>query len=138
MPRADAGRVLSNVMPVYAFEGDVPDLPPYSTTSTTNPAGSMHDFEPGYLFPTAMGIPVLLDADQTTLRTELDAQFTDFAATGSPNGDGLPTWPTYSQSSGNLVMSLEAAGDDQLLSKAAISFDHQCGFWNKHQPRPAT
>jgi para-nitrobenzyl esterase len=128
--------LLSKAMPVYAFEGDVPDLPPYSTTSTTNPAGSMHDFEPGYLFPTAMGIPVLLDADQTTLRTEIDAQFTDFAATGSPNGNGLPTWPTYSQSSGNLVMSLEAAGDDQLLSKAAISFDHQCGFWNKISPAP--
>jgi para-nitrobenzyl esterase len=126
---------LSKVMPVYAYEGDDPDLPPYSTT-TTNPAGSQHDWEPGYLFPTAMGIPVTLDPDQATLRQELIAQFTAFARTGSPNTSGVPLWPQYNARTGDLVMSLQPAGDDELMSSAAISFDHNCGFWDRISPKP--
>jgi para-nitrobenzyl esterase len=126
---------LSKAMPVYAYEGDTPDLPPY-TTGTTTPAGSQHDWEPGYLFPTAMGIPVTLDADQATLRTELIAQFTAFARSGSPNTTGVPQWPRYSSRTGDLVMSLQPAGDDELMSAAAISFDHNCGFWDKISPKP--
>ena len=128
---------LSNVMPVYAFEGDTPDLPPYST-ATANPPGSQHDWEPGYLFPTAMGIPVdsQLDANQATLRTELIAQITAFARTGSPNTTGVPLWPRYKSDTGYLVMSLQPGGDDELMSAAAISFDHQCAFWDRISPKP--
>ena len=126
---------LSKAMPVYAFEGDNPDLPPY-TTGTTTPAGSMHDWEPGYLFPTAMGIPVILDADQATLRSELIAQFTAFARTGSPNTTGVPLWPQFNSRTGDLVMSLQPAGDDELMSASAISFDHDCAFWDKISPKP--
>jgi para-nitrobenzyl esterase len=128
---------LSKAMPVYAFEGDDADLPPY-TTGTTTPAGSMHDWEPGYLFPTAMGIPIdsQLDANQATLRTELIAQITAFAATGSPNTTGVPLWPRYKSNTGYLVMSLQPAGDDELMSAAAISFDHQCAFWDRISPKP--
>lgn len=126
---------LSKAMPVYAYEGDDSDLPPYNTAAA-NPAGSQHDWEPGYLFPTAMGIPVTLDADQAAMRTELIAQFTAFARTGSPNTTGVPEWPQYSASSGNLVMSLQPAGDDELMSADAISFDHDCGFWDKISPKP--
>jgi para-nitrobenzyl esterase len=126
---------LSKAMPVYAYEGDDPDLPPYSTAAT-DPPGSQHDWEPGYLFPTAMGIPVALDANQAAMRTELIEQFTAFARTGSPNTTGVPEWPQYSASSGNLVMSLQPAGDDELISADAISFDHDCGFWDNISPRP--
>jgi para-nitrobenzyl esterase len=126
---------LSKAMPVYAFEGDDPDLPPYAT-GTTTPAGSMHDWEPGYLFPTAMGIPVTLDADQAALRTELIAQFTAFARTGSPNTTGVPLWPQFNSRTGDLVMSLQPAGDDELMARSAISFDHQCGFWDRISPKP--
>jgi len=128
---------LSKVMPLYAFEGDNPDLPPYST-ATANPPGSQHDWEPGYLFPTAMGIPIdsQLDANQATLRSELIAQITAFAATGSPNTTGVPLWPRYKSDTGYLVMSLQPAGDDELMSAAAISFDHQCAFWDRISPKP--
>jgi para-nitrobenzyl esterase len=128
---------LSKVMPLYAFEGDVPDLPPYST-ATANPPGSSHDWEPGYLFPTAMGIPIdsQLDANQATFRSELIAQITAFAATGSPNTTGVPLWSRYKSNTGYLVMSLQPGGDDELMSAAAISFDHQCAFWDKISPKP--
>jgi para-nitrobenzyl esterase len=128
---------LSKVMPLYAFEGDDPDLPPYST-ATADPPGSQHDWEPGYLFPTAMGIPIdsQLDANQATLRSELIAQITAFAATGSPNTTGVPLWPRYKSDTGYLVMSLQPAGDDELMSAAAISFDHQCEFWDRISPKP--
>ena len=128
---------LSNVMPVYAFEGDNPDLPPYST-ATANPGGSVHDWEPGYLFPTAMGIPITsqLDANQATLRSELIAQITAFARTGSPNTTGVPQWPRFNSSTGDLVMSLQPAGDDELMARAAISFDHNCAFWDRISPKP--
>ena len=128
---------LSKVMPLYAFEGDNPDLPPYSPASP-NPPGSSHDWEPGYLFPTAMGIPIdsQLDANQATLRSELIAQITAFAATGSPNTTGVPLWPRYKSDTGYLVMSLQPGGDDELMSAAAISFDHQCAFWDRISPKP--
>ena len=128
---------LSKVMPMYAFEGDTPDLPPYST-ATPNPPGSSHDWEPGYLFPTAMGIPIdsQLDADQATLRSELISQVTAFAATGSPNTTGVPLWPRYKSNTGYLVMSLQPGGDDELMSAAAISLDHQCAFWDRISPKP--
>jgi para-nitrobenzyl esterase len=128
---------LSKVMPMYAFEGDTPDLPPYST-ATPDPPGSSHDWEPGYLFPTAMGIPIdsQLDADQATLRSELISQVTAFAATGSPNTTGVPLWPRYKSNTGYLVMSLQPGGDDELMSAAAISFDHQCAFWDRISPKP--
>jgi para-nitrobenzyl esterase len=134
-PAVVRDQYLSKVMPVYAFEGDNPDLPPY-TIGTTNPAGSQHDWEPGYLFPTAMGIPVILDADQATLRSELIAQFTAFARTGSPNTTGVPLWPQLNSRTGDLVMSLQPAGDDELMSAAAISFDHNCAFWDEISPKP--
>jgi para-nitrobenzyl esterase len=126
---------LSKAMPVYAYEGDDPDLPPYST-ATTNPPGSQHDWQPGYLFPTAMGIPVNLDANQATLRSELIAQFTAFARTGSPNTTGVPLWPRFNNRTGDLVMSQQPAGDDELMSTAAISFDHNCRFWDRISPKP--
>ena len=128
---------LSKVMPMYAFEGDTPDLPPYST-ATPNPPGSSHDWEPGYLFPTAMGIPIdsQLDADQATLRSELISQVTAFAATGSPNTTGVPQWPRYKSNTGYLVMSLQPGGDDELMSADAISLDHQCAFWDRISPKP--
>ena len=126
---------LSKVMPVYAYEGDDPDLPLYNETE---PTGSSHDWQPGFLFPgdTAMTIPATLDANQATLRTELIAQFTAFARTGSPNTTGVPLWPRYNPGTGDLVMSLQPAGDDELMSAAAISFDHHCGFWDKISPKP--
>ena len=128
---------LSKVMPMYAFEGDTPDLPPYST-ATPNPPGSSHDWEPGYLFPTAMGIPIdsQLDANQATLRSELISQVTAFAATGSPNTTGVPLWPRYKANTGYLVMSLQPGGDDELMSADAISLDHQCAFWDRISPKP--
>jgi para-nitrobenzyl esterase len=136
-PALVRAQYLSTVMPLYAFEGDNPDLPPYST-ATANPPGSNHDWEPGYLFPTAMGIPIdsQLDANQATLRSELIAQITAFAATGSPNTTGVPLWPRYKPNTGYLVMSLQPAGDDELMSAAAISFDHQCAFWDRISPKP--
>lgn len=83
-----------------------------------------------------MGIPVTLYADQATLRTELIAQFTAFARTGSPNTTGVPVWPQYSSRTGDLVMSLQPAGDDELMSADAIPFDHECAFWDQISPKP--
>jgi hypothetical protein len=34
------------------------------------------------------------------------------------------------------VMSLQPGGDDELMSAAAISFDHQCAFWDRISPKP--
>jgi hypothetical protein len=38
--------------------------------------------------------------------------------------------------SGDLVRSLQAGGDDELMSADAMSFDHNCGFWDKISPKP--
>jgi para-nitrobenzyl esterase len=132
-PALTRDQLLSHAIPVYAYEGDNADMPLTSTADITEPQGSYHDWEPGLLFPgnLSMGITTNLDADQAVLASQLIDQFSAFARTGNPTTTGTPLWPQFTRRTGLLVMSLQPAGDSELTSAAAISFDHNCGFWDK-------
>jgi hypothetical protein len=51
-----------------------------------------------------------------------------FALRGSPNGPGLPRWPTYNRS--NVFLSLRAGGQSRTISDAQFAAAHQCGYWD--------
>jgi para-nitrobenzyl esterase len=123
---------LARVIPVYAYEGDNADMPLTSSANAAEPQGSYHDWEPGFLFPgnMSMNITTNLDADQAVLASQLIDQFTAFARTGDPTAPGSREWPRFTRRNGGLVMSLQPAGDSELTSTEAISFDHNCGFWD--------
>jgi para-nitrobenzyl esterase len=79
-----------------------------------------------------------LDADQAVLAGTLIDQFSAFARDGNPTTTGAPLWPQFTSRTGDLVMSLQPAGDSELTSADAIAFDHNCAFWNNlgGQPQP--
>lgn len=96
---------------------------PYNinTTSTTaiatdslRPAskGVAHFSEVAFVFnsPAVGG-----SADYQALSDQMSAQWITFAHDGSPNGPGLPNWPTYDSSPNgiNLVLQLDSQGGSQ-------------------------
>jgi para-nitrobenzyl esterase len=127
-------RRLSKWIPVYAYEGDDTDAPPSSFEGTTNPGGAYHVAELGFIFPGVFGITTNYDADQQALGDQIFAEFAAFARTGNPNAAGTPAWPQFG--AGQQVMSMQPAGDSELVSTATISGEHNCSFWNSISPKP--
>jgi para-nitrobenzyl esterase len=74
--------------------------------------GASHGADVSYTFGTlpdslfsAMGLPTLpddYDAVDARLSQEMMGHIVQFAKTGSPNGNGLPTWPRYREQEGYL------------------------------------
>jgi para-nitrobenzyl esterase len=56
--------------------------------------GAFHALEVGYVFGTIEKRPEIGERDRALSRT-MRAAWARFAATGDPNGPGLPTWPAY-------------------------------------------
>jgi para-nitrobenzyl esterase len=120
-----ADQAASRQAPVYAYEFAEDSGQIFGGF----PIGVGHGGELPYLFDGAFngagGSPTL-SAQQQRLSSEMIAYWSNFAATGNPNGAGLPHWSAY-------------RGDGRLLSLAAgsggivptdFSRAHQCGFWN--------
>lgn len=126
---------LAQWIPVYAYEGDDSDMPLNSSGNPAVPNGAYHDYEPGMLFPTAMGINPNFDADQQVLASQITAEFSAFARTGSPTTADTPAWPRFTGGS-QLVMSMQPAGDSAMVPASTISLEHNCGFWDSITPAP--
>jgi len=88
-----------------------PDLPP----------GAFHSSELSYLFEWA-GFTVNLTPAQQRLANQLIAHWGRFAATGDPNGPGLPTWLRFHGSNAQSM----APDDTHVIN---LQTQHQCGFW---------
>ena len=122
---------LARWMPVYGYEIDDNDLPPYRVGGA--PAGASHAmgwFLPDVFTPTAA---TGLDADQQALQNEEIAIVTQFAANGGTSPSGSPVWPLWNR--GHEVLSLQPAGDSELAPASQLAAQHSCGFWDKLAPR---
>lgn len=120
---------LARRMPTYAYELDDNDLPPYDPTT---PAGSAPGAEHigGWFLRTRH---TALDADQQALQSEELATVAGFARTGDPSAPGTPEWPRYLNTSSD-VMSLQPAGDSELVSATQLRAQHDCAFWDTLTP----
>ena len=70
-----------------------------------------------------------LDANQQVLQDDEPAFVTAFARNGNPNTNGVPVWPKLNNTSD--VMSLQPAGDGELVTTNELAVQHNCAFWDR-------
>ena len=126
-PALTTDRDLARWMPVYAYEIDDNDIPPYTAAGGTA-AGASH-VGAWFLNPHTPA----LDANQQVLQNTEVAYVTTFAATGKPTMTNTPIWPGFTSASQE-VMSLQPAGDSEIITAAEMSAQHNCSFWDKVAP----
>ncbi len=129
-PALRAERNISGRAPLYGYEIDDTDPPPLFPSSL--PMGAFHGGEIVLLFP-QLNFPGIstpsLDADQQALSDQMTAEWTTFARTGDPTAVGTPLWSQFG-SKGGTVMSLQPAGDSQLITVTQLAEVHHCGLWD--------
>ena len=105
---------------VFAYEDDDADSP-----GSTLPLGANHSA----INRLAHDAPASLDPNQLALQEQVLAEWTGFARNGVPSAPGTPAWAPFT-APGNPVMSLQAAGDSELVPSSWITTQHNCGFWD--------
>jgi para-nitrobenzyl esterase len=115
---------LARWMPVYGYEIDDNDIPPYAAGPAGSAAGASH-VGAWFLNP----VSPALDANQQALQDEEVASVTHFARTGNPDATGTPDWPEFNRSHAEMV--LAPAGDSAATSISEIMAIHNCAFWDQ-------
>ncbi|MGY1792699.1 carboxylesterase/lipase family protein [Geodermatophilus sp. SYSU D00525] len=97
---------------------------PFSFPAGLYDEGAQHAGELPYLFPGLFGDG--LTAEQQQLATTMVRYWTNFAATGNPNGSGVPAWHRYSGPSD--VQGLDVASQGG-VGPVDVAADADCAFW---------
>ncbi|MER5461750.1 carboxylesterase family protein [Streptomyces sp. NPDC002668] len=119
--RAD-GRLYSGRVPVYAYEFNDPQAPPFIPAPHT-PQGAFHASELAYLFPMD-ALPLTTEA-QRRLSVTMTGYWARFVATGNPNGPGAPIWPRYGANRDRI----QVLAPDRTAPTTGFAADHHCAFW---------
>jgi para-nitrobenzyl esterase len=114
-------------MPVYGYEIDDNDIPPYAAAGGVA-AGASH-VGAWFLNP----VTPALDANQQVLQNQEIEYVTTFARTGNPTTSGAPVWPRFDPANPEEI-SLHPAGDTEVVTAAEVSAQHHCGFWDRIAP----
>ncbi|HEU5417322.1 MAG TPA: carboxylesterase family protein [Streptosporangiaceae bacterium] len=117
-------------MPVYAYEIDDADLPPYTAPRVPDTPGGAAHVGGWFLGTVRPG----LDADQQALQNQEIAEVAAFARYRNPSARGTLPWPEFGQS--RAEMSMQAAGDSEMMPVSALATVHNCAFWDRITPRP--
>jgi para-nitrobenzyl esterase len=116
---------LSNFTNTYAYEFNDENAPPQPPPAGLSfPLGAYHGSEIQYLFDSVF-TPELNPAQQQ-LSAAMVSYWTNFAATGDPNGGSLPTWSLYNPTS-DIFQSLIPPTP---TTESTFNTDHLCDFWN--------
>jgi para-nitrobenzyl esterase len=119
-----ANRLLAPWVPVYAYEFADENAPwpiPLFPLSTGGMKGAGHTSELPYLWK----MDVALTDAQQRLSTTMIKYWTNFAAHGDPNGEGLPAWPKFSSSSPQSM----TFRTDRVAAESTFRDVHKCKFW---------
>ena len=128
MDRLTAGLFVRQGHPawVYSFDRAAPGSDPVKV-------GAFHCGELAYVFGTQNTIDRPWEDTDRTLAGEMSSYWVRFAATGNPNGPGLPDWPAYDEKS-RYVKDFGARVSTGPSPKAAPLFEAYLGA----RLRPAT
>jgi para-nitrobenzyl esterase len=123
---ADAHEALSAVPePVYAHQFRDRTASPLADFPVPGyPEDAQHGVELPYLFPGPFGAP--LTPEQQELSATTVRYWTTFAATGDPNGSGVPGWHRYRDAGDVQGLDVASAGGVGPVDVAAGS---NCSFW---------
>ncbi|MFI7636184.1 carboxylesterase/lipase family protein [Nonomuraea sp. NPDC049400] len=126
-PTLAGNRLLARKTPVYQYEfadGDAP-RPAGFPVPRTFPLGAYHGAELSYLFDgPGAAIGTRPSSGQRRLADQMIGYWTNFAATGNPNGQSLPRWKPLTSKSANDVHTLTPNGSD-----GDVAAQHHCRFW---------
>lgn len=117
-----ANQLAAPHVPVYAYvfaDGTAP-YPAPIFDAPGNVAGAAHTKELSYLFHQNELTPA-----QRRIADTMIAYWTNFAATGNPNGKGLPGWPRYEPGE-QMVMTFASS---TVHADTGFYARHKCGFW---------
>ncbi|HVZ16149.1 MAG TPA: carboxylesterase/lipase family protein [Terriglobales bacterium] len=94
--------------PVYRYEFD--QAPPAGEDAKDPLAGKLayHSAEIEYVFQTLKSKGLPFTKDDYAVSDVMSTYWTNFARTGNPNSNGLPTWPEYNTEDKYQVMHLKA------------------------------
>ena len=120
-------------MPTYAYEIDDNDIPPYAPAGPGVVAAGASHVGAWFLNPEPTGF---LDANQQVLQNQEIAYVTAFARSGNPStATGAPPWPRFNSANPEEI-SLQPAGDTEVVTTAEVSAQHNCAFWDRIAPKP--
>jgi para-nitrobenzyl esterase len=124
--------LLSKSVPVYSYQFDYRDAPYYFPEMPGFDPLAAHTIDIQFLFPLwhggELGVPHPLNDAETKLSNELVAAWTNFAASGNPNGSGDTPWHRYV--AGNGPYYSENIPGSSTVSADQFAAQHHCDFWD--------
>jgi para-nitrobenzyl esterase len=128
-------RLWAKWVPVYEYEFNDQGAPYYfPPLPGFNPLAA-HTIDIQFLFPNwhggVLGVnhPASLSAQEMALSDQLVAAWTNFTASGNPNGTGNSPWPQYTEQPGAPAILSETVPNLSTFTLAQWSANHHCGFW---------
>jgi para-nitrobenzyl esterase len=116
---------------VYSYQTFDPDAPESHVHAQFSTIGAGHDSDLSELFQwdDFTSEPPRLSAEQQRYAVQLGRYWGQFAATGDPNGAGLPTWRPMNE---GYVQYLETdrTGGTRSVTNAEYQEDHKYRFWS--------
>ncbi|HEX4583984.1 MAG TPA: carboxylesterase family protein [Burkholderiaceae bacterium] len=123
-------------VPVYEYEFNDQSAPYYFPILPGFTPLAAHTIDIQFLFPDWHGgvlgfnHPATLTAEEEKLSDELVAAWTNFAATGNPNGTGNSPWPRYTTSDDQPAFLSENVPTLSTFTNSQWSDRHNCAFWD--------
>jgi para-nitrobenzyl esterase len=133
-PARFADELASQFVPTYAYEFNDENAPENFLPAVSFPYGAAHASEIQYIFPIAspsglgLNLPQApLNANQLKLSDAMVGYWTEFAESGTPNGEGSPHWPRFHRD--RQVM--QSFVPPTPTTEANFVTTHKCAFWDQ-------
>jgi para-nitrobenzyl esterase len=123
-PALTADRDFARRTVTYAYEFGDRTAPPIAPFPPDLPPGASHGSDVIYLADADGTTSSVLNPSQLRLSSQMTGYWTRFAATGNPNGAGLPHWARFG--SERTVQSLVPGQ----VGAIDLSAEHLCRFWS--------